>query len=194
MVIATDNKVYTPEEYLSLEAESEIRHEYLNGEIREMAGGTTNHNEIITNLCVAFKPRLRTENYRLFTENVRVWIEKEQIHTYPDLMVIAGEPIYYGTGTTTVINPCLIIEVSSKSTKNYDRGDKFDYYRSLPSLQEYILVEQSRFQVLQHTKTNSNQWLLTEYDRMELELTLGIMPLSITLAKIYEDIDFSLSG
>jgi Uma2 family endonuclease len=84
--------------------------------------------------------------------------------------------------------------VSSKSTKNYDRGDKFDYYRSLPSLQEYILVEQSRFQVLQHTKTNSNQWLLTEYDRMELELTLGIMPLSITLAKIYEDIDFSLSS
>ncbi len=72
MVIAVDTKIYTPEKYLALEANSDIRHEYIDGEIRVMAGGTTNHNEIITNLCVALKPRLRKENYRLFTENVRV--------------------------------------------------------------------------------------------------------------------------
>ena len=191
MVIAADTKIYTPEEYLALEVESDVRHEYLNGEIREMAGGTTNHNEIITNLCVALKPRLRKENYRLFTENVRVWIEKYRVYTYPDVMVIADEPIYHGKGTTTVINPCLIMEVASKSTKNYDQGDKFDYYRGLSSLQEYILVEQSRIHVLQHTKTNDNQWLLTEYEEDSQEFSLSILPLSLALNEIYEGVDFN---
>ena len=191
MVTTTDTKIYTPEEYLALEAEADVRHEYLNGEIREIAGGTTNHNEIITNLCVALKPRLRKENYRLFTENVRVWIEKYRVYTYPDVMVIADEPIYHGKGTTTVINPCLIMEVASKSTKNYDQGDKFDYYRGLSSLQEYILVEQSRIHVLQHTKTNDNQWLLTEYEEDSQEFSLSILPLSLALNEIYEGVSFN---
>lgn len=191
MVITEDTKIYKPEEYLVLEAESDVRHEYLNGEIRVMAGGTTNHNEIITNICVALKPRLRKKNYRLFTENVRVWIEKYRVYTYPDVMVIANEPIYHGTGTTTVINPCLIIEVASKSTKNYDQGDKFDYYRSLSSLQEYILVEQSRIHVLQHTKTNDNQWLLTEYEEDSQKFSLNILPLSLSLDEIYEGVNFN---
>ena len=176
---------------MALEAEADVRHEYLNGEIREMAGGTTNHNEIITNLCVALKPRLRKENYRLFTENVRVWIEKYRVYTYPDVMVIADEPVYHGKGTTTVINPCLIIEVASKSTKNYDQGDKFDYYRGLSSLQEYILVEQSRIHILQHTKTNNNQWLLTEYEEDSQEFSLSILPFSFVLDEIYEGVDFN---
>lgn len=191
MVIASDSKIYTPEEYLALETESDIRHEFLNGKIRAMTGGTTNHNEIITNLCVALKPRLRKENYRLFTENVRVWIEKYRVYTYPDVMAIADKPIYYGKGTTTVINPCLIIEVASKSTKNYDQGDKFDFYRSLPSFQEYILVEQSRIHVLQHTKTNDNQWLLTEYESDSQGFSLNILPLSLALADIYEEVEFA---
>ena len=191
MVIAADSKIYTPEEYLALEADSDIRHEYLNGEIRVMAGGTTNHNEIVTNLCVALKPRLRKENYRLFTENVKVWIEKYRVYTYPDVMVIADKPIYHGKGTTTVINPCLIIEVASKSTKNYDQGDKFDFYRSLSSLQEYILVEQSRIHILQHTKTNDHQWLLTEYEEDSQEFCLSILPLSLYLSEIYEGVELT---
>ena len=80
MVIATDTKIYTPEKYLTLEADSDIRHEYLNGEIKEIYGRRTNHNEIVTNLCVALKPRLRKKNYRLFTENVKVWIEKYRVY------------------------------------------------------------------------------------------------------------------
>ena len=190
MITTADTRIYTPEEYLAKEADADVRHEYLNGEIKEMAGGTTNHNEIITNLCVALKPRLRRENYRLFTENVRVWIEKYRVYTYPDVMVIADEPVYHGKGTTTVINPCLIIEVASKSTKNYDQGDKFDYYRGLSSLQEYILVEQSRVHILQHVKTNNNQWLLTEYEEDSQEFSLSILPLSLVLDEIYESVDF----
>lgn len=190
MVIITESKKYTMNEYLTLESQADLRHEYLNGEIREMAGGTTNHNEIITNLCVMLKPKLRQANYRLFTENVRVWIEKYQVYTYPDLMIIAGDPLYFGEGKTTVINPCLIVEVASESTKNYDKAEKFDFYRGLHSLQEYIIIEQSKFQALQYNKQSNNQWLLTEYQVEYSRLSLGILSLEIELNQVYEGVEF----
>lgn len=192
MIAQLTNRTYSPEEYLALEAQAEFRSEYRDGEIVPMAGGTTNHNEIVTNLCVALKPPLRAKGYRLFTENVRVWIERYRVYTYPDVMVIAGEPVYHGTGTSTVTNPSLIVEVSSKSTKNYDQGDKFDYYRSLPSFQEYILVEQYRWRVLQHLRQESGQWLLSDYEAEGDVVTLASLDLPLPLSEIYAGVDFSL--
>lgn len=193
MVVQVVKRYYSPEEYLALEAEADFRSEYRDGEIVPMAGGTTNHNEIITNLCVVLKPPLRAKRYRLFTENVRVWIERYRIYTYPDVMVIAGEPIYYGSGTTTVVNPSLIVEVASKSTKNYDQGDKFDYYRSLSSFREYVLVEQDRWRVVQHLKTSSGQWLLTDYETQDAVIELASLNLTVPLSDIYAEVDFGLS-
>jgi Uma2 family endonuclease len=190
-MIAQLNRTYSPEEYLELEAQAEFRSEYRNGEIMPVGGGT-NHNEIVTNLCVALKPPLRAKGYRLFTENVRVWIERYRIYTYPDVMVIAGDPVYHGTGTSTVTNPSLIVEVASKSTKNYDQGDKFDYYRSLPSFQEYILVEQYRWRVLQHLRQESGQWLLSDYEAEGDVVTLASLDLPLPLSDIYAGVDFSL--
>ncbi|PPT06202.1 Protein of unknown function DUF820 [Geitlerinema sp. FC II] len=164
MVVRVGQHYYSPQEYLELEAQADFRSEYRDGDIVPMAGGTTNHNEIVTNLCVALKTQLRTRGYRLFTENVRVWIERYRVYTYLDLMVISGKPIYHGAGTSTVTNPILIVEVASKSTKNYDRGDKFDYYCSLLSFQEYLLVEQSRWRVLQHLRQEGDRWLLSDYE------------------------------
>jgi len=192
MVVQVAKRYYSPEEYLVWEAGADFRSEYLDGEIVPMAGGTTNHNEIVTNLCVALKPPLRAKGYRLFTENLRVWIERYRIYTYPDVMVIAGEPIYSGAGTTTVVNPSLIVEVASKSTKNYDQGDKFDYYRSLPSFQEYVLVEQDRWRVVQHLKTPSGQWLLTDYETQDAVMELASLDLAVALSEIYAEVDFSL--
>ena len=88
--------------------------------------------------------RFKTKQYKVYIENVRLWIERYQIYTYPDVMIVENQPIYYGQGTSTITNPSVIFKVASKSTKNYDQGDKFDYYRSLPELKEYILVEQSQ--------------------------------------------------
>ncbi len=157
-----------------------------------MAGGTTNHNEIVTNLCVALKPLLRAKGYRLFAENVRVWIERYRVYTYPNVMVIPGELVYHEPGTSTVTNPSLIVEVASKLTKNYDQGDKFDYYRSLPSFQEYILVEQSRWRVLQHLRQEGGQWLLSDYEAEGDVVTLASLDLPLPLSDIYAGVDFSL--
>lgn len=192
MIVRVAKPAYSPNEYLEMETQASFRSEYRDGDIVPMAGGTTNHNEIVTNLCVALKPLLRTKGYRLFTENVRVWIERYQVFTYPDVMVIFREPIYYGKGTSTVTNPCLIFEVASKSTKNYDQGDKFDYYRSLPSFQEYLLVEQYRLRVLQHVRQDSGQWLLSDYEAEEDRVTLASLDLLLPLDEIYAGVDFSL--
>ncbi|MGB3202030.1 MAG: Uma2 family endonuclease [Nodosilinea sp.] len=192
MIVEAAKRHYSPEEYLAQEAEADFRSEYRDGAIVPVAGGTTNHNEIVTNLCVALKPPLRAKGYRLFTENVRVWVERYRIYTYPDVMVIAGEPVYYGSGTTTVVNPSLIVEVASKSTKNYDQGDKFDYYRSLSSFREYVLVEQYRWRVMQHLKTPNGQWLLTDYEAQDGVLELASLDLALPLSDLYAGVDFSL--
>ena len=192
MVTSVAKRLYSPEEYLAREAQASFRSEYRDGDIVPMAGGTTNHNEIVTNLCVALKPQLRTQGYRLFTENVRVWIERYRVYTYPDVMVIPGKPTYHGPGTSTVTNPRLVVEVASKSTKNYDQGDKFDYYRSLPSFQEYLLVEQSRWRVVQHLRQAGGQWLLSDYEAVDDVVPLASLELSLALGDIYAGVDFSL--
>src|SRR4028119_932739 len=118
-----------------------------------MTGGTTNHNKIALNFAANLKFSLRGQSYDIYIGDVRLWIPRYRQYTYPDVMVIQGEPLYTGTGTTTVMNPLLIVEVLSKSTKNYDQGDKFLYYRSIPEFKEYILVDQHRHHAMQHTKT-----------------------------------------
>lgn len=121
----TQTRYYTPEEYLELEEKAEFKNEYRDGEIVAMTGGTTNHNEIAGNLYAHLKFGLRSKNYRVYIGDVRVWIPRYRQYTYPDVMVIEGEPIYTEKGTTTVMNPSLIAEVLSPSTQNYDQGDKF---------------------------------------------------------------------
>jgi Uma2 family endonuclease len=105
-------------------------------------------------------------------------------------MVIQGEPLYTGTGTTTVMNPLLIAEVLSKSTKNYDQGDKFLYYRSIPEFKEYILIDQRRYHVMQHTKTLDGKWLLTEHESEDAILELSSIEFQINLRDIYEKVNF----
>ena len=160
MQIQTKSNYYTPEEYLALEEQAEYKSEYHDGKIIPMTGGTTNHNEISLNLATNLKFRLKKKPYKVYMADVRLWIPRHRLYTYPDVMVIKDEPIYADKGTTTVTNPILIIEVLSKSTQNYDQGAKFNYYRSIPEMQEYILVSQSNFNVMQYSKTKDRKWLL----------------------------------
>lgn len=184
-------KSYTPEEYLELEEKAEFRSEYRNGEIVPMAGGTTRHNEISLNVATSLKFSLKGQKYRVYMSDVRLWIPPNRQYTYPDVMLIQSEPIYLENTTTTVTNPRLIVEVLSKSTGNYDRGEKFDYYRSIPELQEYLLIDQSCYHVMQYVKTNQGQWLLTDYTKAEETIKLGSVDLSLTLNDIYDRVDFS---
>jgi Uma2 family endonuclease len=191
MQLQTPKRSYTPEEYLELEEAADYKSEYRDGEIVPMTGGTTNHNKIALNFAANLKFALRGQDYDIYIGDVRLWIPRYRQYTYPDVMVIQGEPIYTGTSTTTVMNPLLIVEVLSKSTKNYDLGDKFIYYRSIPEFKEYILIDQTKYHVMQYTKTLEGRWFLTEYESEETILELSSIEFQINLKEIYEKVNFA---
>ena len=132
---------------------------------------------------------LKGKNYRLYMNDMRLWIPKYREYTYPDVMLIDGKPMFEGGSRTNVINPSLIIEVLSSSTKNYDKGEKFDFYRSIPEFKEYILVEQYQPYVAQYKKINEG-WLLNEYESLDAVLNLFVIALQIPLTEIYDLVDF----
>ncbi len=181
-------KIYTPAEYLQLEAVAEVRHELINGEIIPVAGGTTNHNEVITNLCLLLKPHLRQQKGKVYTENVRLWIPEFNLFTYPDVMLIAGEPIYYTESQTTVTNPIAIIEVLSDSTRDYDQGRKFGFYRSVASLQEYILVEPEKLLVMLYRRGSNKEWSLHILEDETDLISIESVGAKMSLQAIYEGV------
>ncbi len=190
MQLETQKIYYTPEEYLEIEEKAEYKSEYRDGEIVPMTGGTTNHNKIAGNFYAYLKFGLKGTNYDVYIGDVRLWIPRYRQHTYPDVMVIEGQPIYTGTSTTTVMNPMLIAEVLSKSTKNYDQGDKFLYYRSIPEFKEYILIDQYQYHVMQYIKTAENQWSFTEIEHESATLSLQTVDFQIELRDLYEQVNF----
>jgi Uma2 family endonuclease len=191
MTIAqTKERIYTPEEYLELEIASETRSEYRNGEIIPMTGGTPNHNDLASNLLVSVKTALKGKPYRVFIADQRLWIPAANLHTYPDIMVVP-KPIELQTGRKdTVTNPCFIAEVLSKSTQNYDRSEKFVAYRTIPSFGEYLLISQYSVRVEHHVKTAPDRWLLSEYTDPSTILTLSSFDLQLSIADLYENIEF----
>ena len=187
---AQKQRYYTPEEYLEVEINSEERHEYIDGEVISVTGGTPNHNQILLNLGGAINFTLKRQPYRVFVTDQRLWIPKKRIYTYPDVLVVQGELQFQQGRTDTITNPVMIAEVLSKSTAGYDRGDKFAAYRTIPSFQEYVLIEQYTLHVERFVKTETNQWLLSEYEGEETTFSLMSIPFEITLADIYDKVDF----
>ena len=187
-VASSKPKVYTEEEYLALEVESDIRNEYRDGEIIPMTGGTPEHNQIAGNLFAFLKFALKGKPYVTFVVDQRLWIPQANTHTYPDVMVLP-QPISLEPGRKdTVIDPILIAEVLSTSTQSYDQGDKFVIYRSIQTLQEYILIDQYKTCVGRYEKRAENQWLFTEYKNLEDEVSLASVPVQLTLSDIYEEL------
>ena len=191
MQIQIQNRYYTPEEYLENEEKAEYKSEYRDGEIVPMTGGTTNHNKIALNFAAYLKFSLKGKKYDIYIGDVRLWLPRYRQHTYPDVMVVQGQPAYTGKNTTTVMNPCLIAEVLSKSTKNYDQGDKFLYYRSIPEFKEYILIDQYQYHVMQYVKTADSQWLFTEIEGETATLSLQTIDFQIQLSELYEQVNFA---
>ncbi|MDB9436725.1 MULTISPECIES: Uma2 family endonuclease [Dolichospermum] len=190
MQVQTRKHIYTPEEYLELEEKALYKSEYRNGEIIPMTGGTTNHNQIALNFASSLLYVIRGKKYRVFIGDVRLWIPEYREYTYPDVIVTDGKPIYAGKNNTTVTNPLLIVEVLSKSTKNYDQGDKFTFYRSIPQFKEYVLVEQNQYQVMHYSKTNEGEWIFREYKCENDIVKLQYLDFEISLVDIYQDVNF----
>lgn len=183
-------KYYSPEEYLILEEKAETKNEYRNGEIIPMAGATINHNKIALNFCRQFPLTIDKQNYEIFMSDVKLFIPEENIYTYPDVMIVSDNPIYQNDSKTIITNPLIIIEVLSLSTQDYDRGQKFKYYRSLESLQEYILIDQYESAIEQFAKNEQGKWVLTEYKKREEKLLLESIAWEILLTDIYQRVEF----
>ncbi|PSF37063.1 hypothetical protein C7H19_11515 [Aphanothece hegewaldii CCALA 016] len=192
MQLQTEKRYYTPEEYLELEETTEYKNEYLDGEIIPIVGDTTNHNKICLNFCRNFPLNINSQNYDIYMAGVRLWLSEYRFYTYPDVMVIKDNPIYHGKGKSTITNPQIIVEVLSKSTQGYDRGDKFRYYRSLPSFQEYILINQYSYTVEQYLKQSQEQWSIHFYEGENAVLQLASLDWQISLHDLYQRVDFEL--
>jgi Uma2 family endonuclease len=186
----TDKRYYSTEEYLALEEVADYKSEYIDGEIVPMAGGSTNHNQIALNFSTELNFAFKKLNYRVFMSDVRLWIPQRRIYTYPDVMVVVGEPEYYNNRTDTITNPRVIIEVLSPSTKGYDRSKKFEAYRTIPTFGEYLLIDQTRIYIEHFSKTDKKRWSFGEYDESDEAIALASVSFEISLVDIYNKVNF----
>ena len=170
--------------------QQQTRNEYRDGEIVPMSGGTPAHNEIVSFLNALLRLGLRGQPYSIFISDQRLWIPQRNTYTYPDVMVTAKPYQLHPGRNDTVINPIMLAEVLSPSTQNYDRGEKFAAYRSLDSVQDYLLIRQDRPHIEHYAKQAPHQWLLTDYEGLDATLSLESLSLTLSLNELYEAVEF----
>ena len=183
-------KTITPDEYLEMERVALQKSEYYAGEVFLMAGATPNHNRVAGNVYTEFNAGLRGQRCEAFNSDQRLYIKKNGLYTYPDVMVVCGRIEYDNRDSDAITNPVLIVEVLSPSTANYDRGGKFELYRDIPSFVEYILIHQDKVHIEHHLRDEQRRWLLTEHKDLEASLLFESVNSSIPLQRIYERVDW----
>jgi Uma2 family endonuclease len=188
MVAARENfPRFTPEEYFAWEEQQLERHEYINGEVYAMSGGTINHSDIAGNFLILLKTHLRGSGCKTLNSDARVNIVESTNYVYPDISVTCSER---DKSTTQYITyPCLIIEVLSPTTEAYDRGNKFRMYRQNPSLQEYVLVDVDAMSIELFRKNDGDNWRIINYQAGDL-VELKSVNLTFSIEDVYEGIIF----
>ena len=185
-----ETKLYTPEEYLEFEVNSEERHDYINGKVVCVSGESPNHNFISGNIAATLNFAFKRKPFHTLILNQRVWIPNKRVYAYPDVIVIQGEVQLQEARKDTIINPLIIIEVLSKSTRSYDKDEKFSAERKIPTVQEYIVIDQYTMQIEQYFKTGKNSWNFSEYYDANETLSLNSIDFEITLEDIYDRVEF----
>jgi len=192
MLVQIKEKFYTPDEYRELEETAEFRNEYRDGKIVQMSGGSINHSRIIRNLSRVLGNLLEGQPYELFHNDLRLWIPRYRRGTYPDVMVIEGEPVFTEGRSDEILNPVLIVEVLSKYSEKVNREDKFRFYRSIPQFREYLLVSPYEILVQQYIKTASNEWLFREDEEETATVSLDSVEVKRSMTDIYELVVFEM--
>ncbi len=188
----SEPKRYTLEEYLAREEKSKHKHEYYNGEIKLMAGGTSSHSEITINTGFAIKNAIKNANkkFRVFDSNLGIYISEIDAVFYADVLVVF-EKLEYKFGSKSLLtNPILIVEVASKGTRNFDRDEKFEAYKTLASFKEYVLIEQNKPQVESRLIVSNNRWETEIVNDLNKTIALRSLGIEIALEDIYENIEF----
>ncbi len=189
--MSTQPQTYlTPEEYLAFEREAEVKHEYYAGEIFAFAGASEQHNLIVANVIRELGIEVKGRPCKVYPSDMRVRISPTGLYTYPDVTAVCGEARFGDEHNDTLLNPTVIVEVLSPSTAGYDRGEKFEHYRKLESLQEYLVIAQDRHHVEHHARQSNNQWLLSETDSVDEVIELPSIACRLTVTDIYEKVEF----
>lgn len=179
---------YTPEEYLALERQADNKSEYFNGEIFAMTGASRRHNLVAGNVFAALHIQLRNRPCEIYPSDMRVKVSPTGLYTYPDVVIVCGEPVFDDEQKDTLVNPKVLVEVLSKSTASYDRGEKFENYRKLKSLAEYLVIAQIKYHVEHYSRQPDNQWLLSETDEIQKTIHLPSIECDLALADIYDKV------
>ncbi len=178
----------TEEEYLEFERNSDIRHEYFDGEIFAMSGGSEAHNLIVANVVITLGNQLKKKPCRVYPSDMRLKIDKTRLYTYPDVMIVCGERKFDDQYKDMLLNPDVIIEVLSDSTENYDRGKKFEHYQKIESLKEYVLIHQNIRKIERFLKTEHCRWIWDETDDEHIEITLESVGCTLNIDDVYDKI------
>lgn len=178
------------EEYLEQERAATEKHEYYQGEIFAMSGASLNHNKIFSNVFIGIGALLKGKGCQPFGSDLRIHVPKNTLYSYPDISIICGDPELTDEKFDTATNPSVIIEILSKSTRNYDRIEKFSLYRDIDSLQEYLLIDTEKVHITQHLRNANNGWQLTDHKSLNNTLTIDTVQITLLLTDIYEGISF----
>lgn len=181
---------HTVDEYFEVESASELKHEYVDGEIVEMVGGSTPHCDISGNLYFLLKANFKKPNYRVCCGSSRIRTPLPLAYLIPDAAVIKGTGDFESTRWDTVQNPAVIFEILSPSTEQFDRGRKFDLYQTLASLEEYVLISQEAVAVERFSRQKEGGWLSERFSGMDAVVQLASLDWELPLCELYEDVVF----
>jgi Uma2 family endonuclease len=189
-VMQKKRSIFSLAEYFAQEEQADYRSEFYEGEIFAMAGGTARHNRLSGNVYIALRAALSSKPCEVFVADMRLLVKRRNLYTYPDVMATCGRLEYAPGRNDTVTNPVLIVEVLSPSTEAYDRGKKFEFYRTIDSLKEYVLIDQARIYVERHRPLGLGRWEMTAFETPTDVLALASVGAELTLADIYEGVEF----
>jgi Uma2 family endonuclease len=175
---------YTVEEYLEMERASDVKHEYYRGEIFAMSGAGNRHNWIFTNVLVGLYPLLKEKSCRPYGSDMRMHIPENTLFTYPDISIYCGKPTE--VNEDTFIQPTVIIELLSPSTRSYDVGKKFELYKAIRTLKEYILIDTESIAVKSWRINAHNYWEPEEYKTLQDTVLIPAVGVSLSMQNIYE--------
>jgi len=176
----------TPEAYLEIERKADYKSEYCNGEMFAMAGVSRRHDAIGVQLQFLLSQHLRRKKCRVNSSSMRILVTPAGLYTYPDLSVVCEEPRYTDSTVDTLVNPAFVVEILSPSTEAYDRGKKAKLYRAMPSLLEYLLIEQDSYDVELYRRQADGTWSVIEAGGLDSSIELTTIGYTLQLRELYE--------
>jgi Uma2 family endonuclease len=184
----------SPQEYLDIERQSEVKSEYWYGEMFAMAGASEAHNLIVINVGAELRSQLKEKPCRVYPSDMRVRIPRKSSYKYPDVIVVCGKPEFEDEHRDILLNPTLIVEILSSSTEAYDRGAKFREYRTIETLQEYLLISQDKPLIERYVRQEQTPfWTFSEVAGLDERLELSAITCELALAEVYENVEFESS-